>query len=181
MSIGIIPKKPAIKTSYWINFLFFFSIAFLLVIVGAYFFLNRSEKQLQEELLYLDKVAEYEEVAFKEDERFINQQERKIKDFGYLINMHLDSSNFFSHLETVIHPEVWFSKITLDIDNLEVFLSGHAQSFVVLGQQILILEKDILKEHKTFKEIKLSNLALGEEGVVFDLQISLSPKIFIIQ
>jgi len=184
MSTGIIPKKTINKTPLWKNVLFFVSIIFFLAAVGSYFYLNHLEKQLGRELKSLGEIVQYEIVAFEEDKEFVREMEARIKTFGSLVGAHPNASVFFDYLEEVIHPKVWFKEVRLDVSNSEVFLSGEAESFVALKQQILILEEFKAKieedEALVFKEINLKSISLGEKGVVFDLQISLSPEHFII-
>ena len=176
MPIEIAPKKAVTGVSLGTDILFYFSIALLLIVVGSYLFLSDLERQLQNEILKLTEVVNQEIRAHREDEFFLKEQETRIKDFGYLIGAHSDASIFFDYLERVTHPKVWFDSIELDADNLRVSLTGIAESFLVLGQQILAL-----KEDHAFREVNLNSFSLEEEGVIFDLEIFVSPIIFKIQ
>lgn len=176
MPIEVVPKKAVTGVSLGIDILFYFSIALLLIVIGSTMFLSDLERKLQNEILKLTEVVNQEIRAHREDEFFLKEQETRIKDFGYLIGAHSDTRNFFNYLEGVTHPKVWFDSIKLDADNSRISLTGIAESFLVLGQQILALE-----ENQIIREVNLNSFSSEEEGVVFDLEIFASPIIFKIQ
>ncbi|PIP24740.1 MAG: hypothetical protein COX33_00245 [Candidatus Nealsonbacteria bacterium CG23_combo_of_CG06-09_8_20_14_all_36_125] len=170
----IIPK-PAKKLPLWQNILFYFSIALLLITISGYFildhFLKNSEKTIQDLELRLAREETAEEISLEKE---VFSWQKKIGDFSKLIKEHALASNFFIFLEKSCHPEVYFSQVGLKPMNSEAILSGQAENFPVLGQQI-----SILKSKKEIKNLNLSNISIGKKGKAdFTLNLLLDPNIF---
>ncbi len=176
MAIGIAPKETIIKASWWMNALFYFSIALLLIIAGSYFalgfFQEKSQKILDE--LKEETTPESQLSVLRKE---IEDNQKRIKDFSDLIGNHKAPVNFFEKMEGLTHPRVWFSSVNLNIKKSEASLTGKAGSFEALGQQILLLKKEDFIEN-----INLSGVSLNEDrGVSFNLNLTLSSFIFSIQ
>ena len=172
--IEIIPK-PAQKLPLWQNILFYFSIAVLIASFLSYFvldnFIKNSQKILQElgETLAREKTGSQ---LLLEEEVFNYQ--KKIADFSQLLQNHLFTSKTLGLLERNSHPKIWFSQYNLDSTKGILALSGEAEDFSVLGQQLLIFKKEPL-----IKGLDLSNISVGRKGrVEFTLNLSLAPQLF---
>ena len=172
--IEIIPK-PAAKLPLWQNILFYFSIAVLIASFLSYFvldnFIKNSQKILQElgETLAREKTGSQ---LLLEEEVFNYQ--KKIADFSQLLQSHLFTSKTLGLLERNSHPKIWFSQYNLDSTKGILALSGEAEDFSVLGQQLLIFKKEPL-----IKGLDLSNISVGKKGrVEFTLNLSLAPQLF---
>jgi hypothetical protein len=172
--VEIIPK-PTVKIPRWQKFLPYFSIALMIVAILGYFVLNNIlEKTLQTIEEKEDALAKLKTPEEQNLEKEILNYQKKIKDFSILIDQHLFPSNFFSLFEGLSHPKVWFSSIELQPKEARVSLSGQAENFSVLGQQLLIFKKE-----KRINDLKLTKVSLAEKGgIKFDLDIFLSPEIF---
>ena len=174
MPIEIIPK-PAKEPPFWLNILFYFSIALVLVSFSSLFILNHLEKKSVENLQNLEEVLAKEktpkEIALEEE---IFRYQKKIYDFSLLIDLHKSPLNFFSVLERISHPKIQFTNFSLDPKEFRAVLSGQTESFQTLGQQLLIFKKESL-----IKEVNLSKLSIGKEGgTEFTLSLFLDPGIF---
>lgn len=174
MAIEIIPR-PVKKIPPWQNILFYFSVALLLVSVSSYFglnyFLEKSERELKdlEETLAEEKISE--EIAL--EERVFNYQ-KKIRDFSTLIDRHFYPSKLFDFFQGLCHPKVWFSKFNLNFKEYALVVSGQAENFSVLGQQLLIF-----RQEDRILEVNLPKINIGKQGKVdFTFNFSLDPKIF---
>jgi len=172
--IEIIPK-PAQKLPLWQNILFYFSIAVLIASFLSYFvldnFIKNSQKILQElgETLAREKTGSQ---LLLEEEVFNYQ--KKIADFSQLLQNHLFTSKTLGLLERNSHPKIWFSQYNLDSTKGILALSGEAEDFSVLGQQLLIFKKEPF-----IKGLDLSNISVGRKGrVEFTLNLSLAPQLF---
>lgn len=172
MAIEIIPK-PLKKVSVWFNILFYISIGLLISAILSYFLLDyfqRNTNQVLKEIeasLLVSRTPEEQEL-----ERSIVQYQRKIDDFVLIFNRHQTNSNSFTFLEEITHPNVVFSQFDLTKPSLS--LSGTAENFVVLGQQL-----SIFQENPKILKTNLSTISLGKEGGVgFTFTLSLSPEIF---
>lgn len=172
--VEIIPK-PAPKLPLWQNLLLYFAIALFLLSLSSYFILSSSLKKASQELQNLEETLAKEktpaEIALETE---ILGYQRKIKDFAELLKEHKNPSKFFEFLEGICHPKVWFSKISLSPEDSQAEVSGEAETFQVLGQQLLILKNQVL-----IRNLNLSKIAIGKEGKVnFILNFTLDPAIF---
>ncbi|KPJ71800.1 hypothetical protein AMJ50_00480 [Parcubacteria bacterium DG_74_3] len=174
MAIEIIPKPP-VKIPFWQNFLFYFSFLLLIASIVSYFALGRFITQGEATLLELQDTLTRErtgqEIAL---ENRVFACQKKIDDFSQLIKQHLFPSKGFLFIENLCHPRVWLSQFGLELPSYQLVISGQADSFSALGQQLLIFENN-----SSIKEVNLSQLSIGKEGgVEFIINLSLDPRIF---
>jgi hypothetical protein len=172
--VEIIPK-PAAKVPFWQNLLFYFSFSLLLMVLLSYFilgsYLKKAEITLNDLKETLAKEKTAEEITLEEK---ITGYQRKIEDFSKLIDQRFLSSKFFEFIEKNSHPQVWFSKLDLDSVNGKAKLTGEAENFLVLHQQLQIFRKDPL-----VKNLDLVKITIGREGRVnFDLNLEFQPALF---
>ena len=171
--VEIIPK-PIRKESLWVNILFFLSILVLIGVAIAYFllgyFIGENEKILKSKQEILSQPRSDKE---RELEAKVFGYQKKIGDFTTLINQHKISSDFFTFLEEITHPQVWFSELDLNIKEASVELSGETEK-IPLGQQLLIF-----RQNEKILKSTLSSLQAEEgERVSFTVTLSLDPEIF---
>ena len=172
MAIEIIPK-PLAREPVWLNIVFYISIGLLVSIILSYLLLDyfqRNTERVVEEVkasLLVFQTSEEQEL-----ERSILRYQKKIDDFAFILKQHQVNSNFFTFFEEITHPEVRFSSINLTKSSAQ--LSGEAENFVVLNQQLLIFQTD-----PKISNTSLSQVSLGREGKVgFTFTLTLSPEIF---
>jgi hypothetical protein len=109
----------------------------------------------------------------KLEQRLLNYQ-KKVRDFGVLLDYHLPPRNIFDFLEKITHPKVWFSSFSFNLEENKVSLSGQTDTFITLGQQIIIL-----RNQDFIKDIDLSDISIDKDGKVgFNLQVSFNKEIF---
>lgn len=174
MAIEIIPKEAA-KLPLWQNILLYISIALVLTCVSGYFvltyFIKKSDLIFQDLEKALAEARTPQEIALEEE---ILDYQKKIEDFSSLFLDHKKSSNFFNFLEEITHPKVFFSEVSLNIMGNQVKLAGQAESFRVLGEQLLIL-----RNAKFIRNLSLPEVRIGKEGKIeFTFNFSLNPKLF---
>lgn len=172
--IEIIPK-PTKKMLPWENIALVSAVLVLTTAILAYavliYFNNKSENIIQgieEEIVKVgapqDKFAEANVFSRSAD----------IKFFSSIFNESSKTSKIFDFLETVTHPEVWFSKLDFNLKENKASLSGSTENFQTLGQQLAIL-----RNQKFIQTIDLSNIDLNKEGQVeFDFKILFNKDIF---
>jgi cell division protein FtsL len=170
----IIPKKIE-KVSSWEKYLFqfFLSLFLILILVSVFLFIfeKRTEIKIGE---IKEKIKSLENPQNLETEKTVLTYQKKIEDFKKVLSQHSFPSKLFPFLESKTLSGVVFSKMDVDLVNSKVSLSGQAENFPTLGQQILVL-----KEEPLVKELSLKNVSLSEEKKVkFDLEITLDQKIF---
>lgn len=160
-----IKKESAIKKALpWLSFL-------LVIIVIALYFIFSAQivretiaiKQIKQEL------AEAQTQQYMELEKDILIFKTRADDVTKLLGNRKNPSIFFSFLEGLVHPDIYFTFLSLDMDESEAVIEGVSDSFVSIGQQIRAFEQDSFIE-----ETKLTNISLGEEeGIQFSIQIFL--------
>ena len=172
--VEIIPK-PSEKIPSWQNIFFYLFFGFLLLTFSAYFildnYLKKAETTLKnlEETLAKEKTAE--EIALEKE---IFGYQRKIEEFSKLIKGHLFPSKFFKFIEENSHPQVWFFKLDLSPGEGKAKLSGGAENFLVLDQQL-----QIFKTNPLVKNFDLVKVNINKEGKVgFDLDLDLKSSLF---
>jgi hypothetical protein len=77
-------------------------------------------------------------------------------------------------VEGKTHPKVFFTQFSLDSRGSKMVVSGQTESFVDLGQQILILAGE-----PEIKTLELSQIGINKDGKVeFSFNLSVDPKVF---
>jgi len=147
----------------------------LLVVFVAFLVLNNMTKSSQETLHGLEEELLNENnsanLSLKEE---IMDYQRKIDDFSKLAGQHLINSELLGFIEGRTHPKVWFSKFNLNTRQAEVLLSGQAQSFESLGQQLSVFRQDSLVRSAALEKVSLSSAG----GIEFNMRLSMAPEIF---
>jgi len=175
MVIEIIPKKPEPKPVGLGDILFYLLVVIAIATVLGYFGLVQFEKKANKELGDVNEaIAKKETPAVKTLEAQILSTQKKINDFSALLSAHIWGSNAFKQLEALCHPRVLFTKFDLNRETSSAILSGQADSFEVLGQQIQIFEKG-----KFISKVDLQKVSMTREGIIeFTINITVNPQMF---
>lgn len=170
----LIPKEK-LKTPSLVNFLFYSSLALLIILGGVYLGMRIKVSSLKSQIEETKvNVVRIKTEGDKETERQVLGYQKKIKDFSELFNEHKIVSSFLEFLRNSTHLKVSFSELSLNTKTANVLLGGETEDFKTLGEQILYL-----KGSEFIKGLDLSNLSLGKEGEVqFNIRLFLDPKIF---
>ena len=139
----IIPKE-APKIPPWIDVLFYLSAGLLIFVFISYFLVSQSVKASQKAQLEADVKLASEDLKSSKLKTEILTYQKKINDFSVVINGHLESSNAFGFIESKCHPRVWFSNFSLNPKTGEIAITGEAQNFQALGQQMIIFRDEAL-------------------------------------
>lgn len=173
MAIEVIPKKAEAKPLSLLSVLFSLSLVLLVIsfLVSLLLFLFRENSIgiLQD---IEAKIVEKGTVQEKAEEGKIFLYQKKINDFSRLLNLHQSNLKFFVFLESLTHPRVFFSKADLGIREGKVSLSGAAQNFEALGQQVYIFQESGLN-------VDLTKVSIGEKGEInFALEVAFDQAQF---
>ncbi len=172
MAIEITPIKK-LNIPAWTIIVLLFCLVIFLGLGGAYFYFYQSSKKISQEIRNKEEalINSPAEVALEED---VLSKEKKINNFSSLILSHRKSVNVFSFLEKVSHPQISFNDFSFTSQKDIVGVKGEAASFIALGQQILILEKEGI-----LRKINLSEVSISQEGKIkFSLQLTFDPQVF---
>jgi len=172
--IEIIPRKAA-PLPFWLKILFYILIALLLAIILSYFILGHFQKESLATFQTLEEEIAQEKTPQKTaKEQEILSYHKKINNFSRILERHLIASKFFSLLEKNSHPRIWFSKVNVSPGEQLAVVSGRAETFPALGQQLQIFKKEAF-----IKDVTLSKISLGERGEIeFTLNFSFDPNFF---
>lgn len=171
----IIPKKQTRAILPWQNILPYVSSAIFAIAIISGFIIFYLEARAKNNLQDLeDRIAAVGTRGEKAAEKEIFVIGRKIDDFSVLLPRYKKPASFFNFFEEISHPKVWFSELELSLGNDQVQISGHAQNFQILGQQMLIFQNSGM-----ITNTDLSDIAIGKDGSVdFEFKLSLDPKVF---
>lgn len=172
MAIEIVPPEEIKKVS-WLKVISYLCILLLILGVATYFMFDLVQERYHQRIQDLEK-----DLAKTPEEKTLEEEvlgiKRKIDDFNLLLVLHQLPLNIFTLLEESTHPKVWFSDFGLDSEKGVSNISGEADSFEVLSQQI-----SLLKEKEFIKNLNLSGVSLGKEGGVnFSFGLILAPQLF---
>ena len=172
--VEIIPKSfeeiPA-----WQRILLYFLILLLIAIVVGYFVLNNAKRKSEEYLVTLEQRISGEITSStKEFEEEVLGYKNKIKDLSSLLDNHILATKFFEFIEKETHPDLFFSRTSINLRDSKVNLSGVSKTFLHLGQQISIFKKSDL-----VKDLQLSEIFINKKGeIAFRLDILLKEELF---
>lgn len=172
MAIEIAPKIK-IKMPLWASVFFGFCVIVVIALLASYLYFGKDIKEKTQQLtLTPEEQALKNEVEEKEN-RLLSYED-KINEFDRLLSEHKKTENVFALLEKISLPKVWFSSFNFIAKEGKVTVSGKADSFTILGQQILIL-----KTEEFIKNVTLSGISIGEGGGAnFSLLLTFNPQIF---
>jgi len=170
----IIPKPPR-KIPPWQSILFYSSLAVILIVFASYFILDHFVSNFSQELEQLKETLAREKTEEETSlEREIFSYQKKIDAFAGLIKNHLFTSKSLTFLEKTCHPKIQFSQFSLSSSDRSISLSGEAEDFNALGQQLLIL-----KDEPGVENLNLSNISIGRQGEIeFTLKLSFDSQFF---
>ena len=171
--VEIIPK-PERKIPGWQIGLFYASVLFMILTIFSYFALASFEKNSEEGLLDLENKIEQgktDEVKSLEDQVFAYK--KKIDTVSPYFGQHILSSQFFDFLEKNTHPRTFFFELNLEPKMSKVRFSGLTDSFLSLGQQIIMLD-----EMPQTESLKITSIFLPPTGgIEFDLEVALKASL----
>lgn len=173
--VELIPKRGRKKVLPLQNIIFFASLLALLLTVGGYIFLFFSVNKASLDLKNIEgEVTQKGTAAEKQLESEVFDVQKRINNFSTIISQHQKISPLFLKIQENAHPQVWFNSFDLEAKTKILELRGQTLNFQTLAQQLSILRGESL-----FKEIKLSELSIGEKGQAeFSFNITLDPQIF---
>jgi len=174
MAVEIIPKQKRVEFP-GESIFFSLSILVLILTIASYLFLIYSQKKEETNLrIFEEKIEKTRTSEMISLEKDVLETQRRVKDFSKLLGEHVFDSKAFIFLEGKFLPNVFISKITLDAKSFGVNLFGQTDSFLSLGQQVLVLESD-----PKIKQVELPSVSIGKGGEIeFGLNILLDPSVF---
>ncbi len=153
-----------------------YSLVFLLIgLTISYIVLISLNERAQAELVKVEEKIEGQKTQeLKELEDKVQSQKTKVDLFSPYLESHIIITKFFDFIESKTHPHIYFSQLSVSANSSVVNLTGEADSFLSLGQQLIIFNNS-----EKIKNVSLSNISLGQKGeVLFNLKLSLIKELF---
>lgn len=177
MAIDIIPKQE-VKQKFVISpfeILYYLVIILLFVTFLSYFIVEISLKRSEQTLDELKTAISTKETKeLKALEADVLRSKQQIDIFSHLFASYKKASSFFNFLKQNCHKQVFFSGINLNIEKDALEITGKAENFKVLGEQMLIFQMQDFIDN-----VSLMSLSMEREGgIEFGLSFSLDAKIF---
>jgi len=172
--VEIIPK-PERKIPGWQKALLYFSVLFLILTVFGYLVVASFERNSERELENLTRqIAEgkSEEIVLLEEQ--VLSYKKEIDKVAPFFKQHTLSSQIFDFVEKNTHPKTFFFEFSLKSDVSTALLSGLTDSFLSLGQQIVMLD-----EAPQVESVEMADVFLVPTGgIEFQLEVILKDSLF---
>lgn len=142
------------------------------VSIGLIFYdqgIAKQIKQTDEQIVLLED--SFKDLKTKEDEALV--WSNKVEAIGALLERHIYWSKFFPELEKVTIPDVYYTSIGATSDGY-VILTASASSYTALARQYIVLQNN----QEVFPEMQISGITGSERGVIFNIQLKLTPEIY---
>jgi hypothetical protein len=175
MVIQIAPKEKIRISIFTImgGIICFFLAAFL---ISAYFYFDLNISKMNEGISQKQTQLGPIEKTIQEKEQELIPIKEKIDSFGALIGQHRTSLNIYGFLEKNSLPKVWFSDFAFDSGEKMVTVSGQADSFITLDQQVNVLKNN---QEGLLGSVKLSNVEVAEDGTInFEIKFVFKAEAF---
>ena len=168
--VQVIPREIE-KGRNWVRIILpWFSLFLVIIIIAGVFFLSVRTKAENERFADLEeqlKAEQTEETKQLEDDLMLYK--KKVLNVIQLLEDRRLAFPFYSFLEGLVHPKVYFTGVSLDMVSGQASLKGMSQDFQSLGQQI-----DIFRKDDFIQEAQVEGISLAEqEGIEFTIEFTL--------
>jgi Tfp pilus assembly protein PilN len=172
--VQVIPRvSKKNKTRLNVILPWFSLILVFIVVFGVFFFsarINANNSKIGEldEQLAAAKSEEEEEI-----EKTLMVYKKKVNNVIDILKERERSLEFYSFLEGLVHPDIYFTDLSLDMEQGFASLTGIVKDFESLGQQI-----SAFKENDYIYDAQAETISLDkEEGIGFTIQLTIfEPK-----
>ncbi|MBU3918578.1 hypothetical protein KKC63_01575 [Patescibacteria group bacterium] len=166
--VQVIPRTSE-KSATRLNLILpWFSLLLVVVVIVGIFFLsskiNASNKRISQLDAELSQAKSQEEIDI---EKKLMAYKKKVSSVISILEDRKRILEFYSFLEELVHPDVYFNKLSLDMTQGIAMLTGIAKDFKALGQQI-----SAFKESGYIFNAQAETVSLDEEeGIGFAMSI----------
>jgi hypothetical protein len=170
-SIGALALKKAKEPKKLIYIAIF--IIGILLFFGFYALVKNHQSSLRKEIIRLkERTEELEKERTKlRKEGQLTDFQNKLNTLSSLVEQHTYWTTVFEFLQEATLPKVKFNNFSAKLSDKSINLNGNTISFTRLAEQMVNFKDNALVD-----ELKLSSLAISEEGIKFGFKIQLSPE-----
>lgn len=168
-----VPKRKT-HTPRWIKILLAFSIILLIGAGFGYWWLHDQADQQRQQMQSIQ--TEINGVMTPEKEKLkerLSNYKVQLNNFSQLLNNHKQVSAFLDYFDSIIHPQVVFSNLDVNVEQARVSLGATAEDYRAVGGQLLKLYQE-----EKINKVDLGGIKKGEAGVDFSLNLEMAPEIF---
>jgi len=167
--VQVIPREIE-KGRDWVKIILpWFSLLLAVIVIAGVFFLSVRTKAANERFADLEKqlkAEQTEETEQLEDDLMLYK--KKVLNVVQLLEDRRLAFPFYSFLEGLVHPKVYFTGASLDMASGQASLKGMSQDFQSLGQQV-----DIFKKEDFIQEAQVKGVSLAEQGgIQFTIELT---------
>lgn len=172
--VEIIPQKPKIslptwRWPLWVSVVLFFSSA------AAFIFLKVYLSQIHAEIININNKIKVEAAKVNaDDENAMVYLNDSFSAFGALVSNHSYFSNVLDTIGSLTHQKVVFTKFDADRETGLFQLKGTAQNYTALAKQIVAL-----RENVNFNGLEVRGINFGDNGLGFELSVTVDPQLFV--
>ncbi|MBI2644310.1 MAG: hypothetical protein HYW95_02240 [Candidatus Wildermuthbacteria bacterium] len=162
--MDIIPKKKSLlATIPWIKAMFVLSIIAFVVTLFSYGILKYLGGIRDKESRTLE--AEFRQTGSEKEldlEKNMQGYKRKINDYRTVVSGEKNVLPLLAALERNIHKGVVLNSAIIDVEAMEVSISGEATDFLTLQEQVYLLEDR--KKNNQLQEVQFSGIGMDKDG-----------------
>lgn len=150
-----------------------FSIIFAVIVGGFYFGIRQFNLSIKNQIENIKQQINDSVNSLPEDRRVeIFKMDARVTNLEQILNNHIYSSRTFGLIEKLVHPKVSFKTMDVGSDQNIIALTGIADSYNSLAEQIVgAYSVDGIKK------VNLKSFGADEKGVSFSLDINFDPKL----
>lgn len=172
--VQVIPREIEDSRNWMRLILPWFSLILAITIIIGVFFLSARTKTQNDRFADLEEQLKAEQTEeTKQLEQDLMLYKKKVINVIQILGDRQLAFPFYSFLEGLVHPKIYFTSASLDMVNGQATLKGISQDFQSLGQQVDIFKKDDFIQNADVKSISLAE----QGGIEFVAELSfLEPE-----
>jgi len=151
-----------------------FSLILVILVIGAVFFYSSGIKTANNRIIELDEeLSQGRTQEQKETESNLISYKKKVSNVIDILKEREKSLDFYSFLEELVHPKIYYTRLDLDMENGLAELKGFTEDFKSLGEQVLAFKQSGYIYDAQAETVSLEK----EDGIEFTMKIVIfEPK-----
>jgi hypothetical protein len=145
------------------NITFYIALLLVAATVGAFFYVRYSITQKNDEF---DQITAQAAKARTNQQKSLEKRfllsRQKLSDFSKKMADRRSSAEFFDNFEGLVLPEIYFSGCEADFEREAAKITGHAKTFLALGQQIAVFRS----AEKIVDKVDLNKVEINDKGQI---------------
>ncbi|MDD5760755.1 MAG: hypothetical protein PHF45_01730 [Candidatus Pacebacteria bacterium] len=160
----------------WPKGLLTFVVIIFILTLGAYFALNYwNQNQISELNLLKSEFQNLRDTFALEDEQKVILFEKKLKNLNTLLTNHIYFSNVLYLLESLTHPQVYYTSLDFALDRNLIELRGTAKNQAILSEAV----SGLVNDSQRIKAVAIKDMQTEDKNnkITFSLSVYLQPSV----